>query len=183
MELPQIEKYRVNAPIRLVIRACLQLMKTMGHKDVHMSFGGNGEVPHIGAPAFHSFDRVVVTPAGETPPQLGTHMEKKKSDIERRKKFFKTNMKIEVGATYTFSMKNRRFNPLLWKVVGVPIARQFTVSRFTEAVRLAVYEVLEENGKPVDDPQGKVTAMAKKKHTKRNTFIWIRMSRFRSKSK
>eukprot|EP01083_Nonionella_stella_P072536 195629_1 len=183
MELPQNEKYKVTAPIRLVIRACLQLMKTMGHKDVHMSFGGSGEVPHIGAPAFHSFDRVVVTPAGETPPQLGTHMEKKKSDIERRKKFFKTNMKIEVGSTYTFSMKNRRFNPLLWKVVGVPIARQFTVSRFTDAVRLAVYEVHEENGKPVNDPQGKVTAMAKKKHTKRNTFIWIRMSRFRSKSK
>lgn len=181
MELPQHEKYKVTAPMRLVIKACLQLMKTMGHKDVHMSFGGNGEVPHIGAPAFHSFDRVVVTPPGETPPQLGTHMEKKKSDIERRKKFFKTNMKIQVGSTYTFSMKNRRFNPLLWKVVGVPIARQFTVSRFTEAVRLAVYEVLEENGKPVDDPQGKVTAMAKKKHTKRNTFIWIRMSRFRSK--
>lgn len=180
MELPQHERYKVTAPMRIVIKACLQLMKTMGHKDVHQSFGGNEEVPHMGAPAFHSFDRVVVTPAGQTPPPLGAHLEKKQSDILRRKKFFKTDMKIDLGSTYTFSIKNRRFNPLLWKVVGVPIARQFTVSRFTEAVRLAVYEVLEENGKPVDDPKGSVTTMAKKKHTKRNTFLWVHMSRKRT---
>ena len=41
MELPQLEKYKVTAPMKMVIRACLQLMKSMGHKDVHMSFGGN----------------------------------------------------------------------------------------------------------------------------------------------
>lgn len=181
MELPQNEKYKVTPPMKLVIKACLQLMKSMGHKDVHMSFGGNGEVPHIGAPAFHSFDRVVVTPPGETPPKLGVHLERMPSDTQRRKNFFKVDMKIDVGSTYTFSMKNKRFNPLSWKVVGVPIARQFTVSRFTEAVRFAVYEVLEESGKPVEDPKGDVTAMAKKKHTKRNTFIWVLMSRKRSK--
>lgn len=177
MELPQEEKYKVTAPMKLVIKACLQLMKTMGHKDVHLSFGGSGELPHMGAPAFHSFDRVVVTPPGETPPPLGQHLQRMPSDVQRRKNFFKIDQKIEVGSTYTFSMKNRRFSPLSWKVVGVPIARQFTVSRFTESVRLAVYEVLEENGKPVEDPQGRVNTMAKKKHTKRNTFIWIKMSR------
>lgn len=180
MELPQNEKYKVTAAMKIVIRACLQLMKTMGHKDTHISFGGSGEVPHIGAPAFHSFDRVVVTPPGETPPPLGVHMERMPSDIQRRKNFFKLQQKIEVGSTYTFSMKNRRFDPLKWKVVGVPIARQFTVSRFTDAVRLAVYEVLEEGGKPVEDPKGNVTAMAKKKHTKRNTFIWVNLARRRS---
>jgi len=177
MELPQLEKYKVTTPIKLVIRACLQLMKTMGHKDVHQSFGGSGETPHIGAPAFHSFDRVVVTPPGEKPPELGQHLPRMQSDIQRRKNFFKINQKIDVGSTYTFSLKNRRFDALKWKVIGVPIARQFTVSRFTDAVRLAVYEVLEEAGKPVADPEGKVTAMAKKKHTKRNNFIWIKLSR------
>ena len=179
MELPQHEKYKVTGFMKLVVNACLQLMKTMGHKDVHLSFGGNGEVPHIGAPAFHSFDRVVVTPPGESPPPLGQHLERMPSDVKRRKHFFKTDQRIEVGSTYTFSMKNRRFNPLKWKVVRVPIARQFTVSRVTDSVRLAVYEVLEENGKPVEDPQGKVTAMAKKKHTKRNTFLWVKMTRKR----
>ncbi len=131
----------------------------------------------MGAPAFHSFDRVVVTPAGGTPPELGMHLPKRESDIQRRKNFFKLDQKIDLGSTYTFSMKNRRFDPLKWLVVGVPIVKQFTVSRYTESVRLSVYEVLEENGKPVPDPQGKVTAMAKKKHTKRNTFLWIKMSR------
>ena len=131
----------------------------------------------MGAPAFHSFDRVVVTPPGETPPELGKHLPKRQSDIQRRKNFFKIDQTIDLESTYTFSMKNRRFDPLNWRVVGVPIVRQFTVSRYTEAVRLSVYEVLEENGKPVEDPQGKVTAMAKKKHTKRNTFLWIKMSR------
>lgn len=179
MELPQLTKYKVNGAIKLVLRACLQLMKSMGHKDVHQSFGGSGECPHIGAPAFHSFDRVVVTPPGETPPPLGEHLPRMESDIQRRKNFFKINQKIDVGSTYTFSLKNRRFDPLKWKVVGVPIARQFTVSRFTDAVRLAVYEVLEEAGQPVPDPEGKVTAMAKKKHTKRNNFIWIKLSRKR----
>ena len=41
MELPQHEKYKVTAPMKMVIRACMQLMKTMGHKDVHLSFGGD----------------------------------------------------------------------------------------------------------------------------------------------
>jgi len=177
MELPQTEKYKVTAAMRLVIKACLSLMKTMGHKDVHLSFGGQDEVPHMGAPAFHSFDRVVVTPPGETPPPLGQHLARMPSDVQRRKNFFKLEQTIDVGSTYTFSMKNRRFNPLKWKVVGVPIARQFTVSRFTDAVRLAVYEVVEMDGKPVEDPQGKVTAMAKKKHTKRNTLLWIKLGR------
>lgn len=177
LELPQYEKYKVTAPMRMVIRACLQLMKTMGHKDVHLSFGGRDELPHMGAPAFHSFDRVVITPPGESPPPLGTHLPKKPFDIQRRKNFFKSDLKIDLDSTYTFSMKNRRFDPLGWRVVSVPIVRQFTVSRYTESVRLAVYEVLEENGVPVEDPQGKVTTMAKKKHTKRNTFLWIKMSR------
>ena len=168
MELPQEEKYKVTGPMKLVIKACLSLMKAMGHKDVHLSYGGSGEVPHMGAPAFHSFDRVVVTPPGETPPPLGHHLPRMPSDVQRRKHFFKLKQKVEVGSTYTFSMKNRRFNPLKWKVVGVPIARQFTVSRFTESVRLAVYEVLEENEKPVEDPKGDVTAMAKKKHRDKN---------------
>ncbi len=136
-----------------------------------------GELPHMGAPAFHSFDRVVVTPPGETPPPLGTHIPKRPCDIQRRKNFFKLDQRIDLDSTYTFSMKNRRFDPINWKVVGVPIVRQFTVSRYTEHVRLSVYEVLEENGKPVEDPKGKVTAMAKKKHTKRNNFLWIKMSR------
>ena len=131
----------------------------------------------MGAPAFHSFDRVVVTPPGEIPPELGKHLPRREYDIQRRKNFFKINEEINLDNTYTFSIKNRRFSPLKWKVIGVPLVRQFTVSRFTQAVRLAVYEVLEEDGKPVPDPEGKVTAMAKKKHTKRNNFIWIHLSR------
>ena len=107
-------------------------------------------------------------------------MPKTASDIQRRKNFFKSDQRIDLGSTYTFSMKNRRFDPINWKVVGVPIVKQFTVSRYTEAVRLSVYEVLEESGKPVEDPKGKVTAMAKKKHTKRNTFLWIKLGRKQS---
>mmetsp|Transcript_27129 Transcript_27129/g.31022 ORF Transcript_27129/g.31022 Transcript_27129/m.31022 type:complete len:310 (+) Transcript_27129:91-1020(+) len=183
LELPQHEKYRVTPPMKMVIRAMLQLMKTMGHKDVHLSFGGNDELPHMGAPAFHSFDRVVVTPSGGTPPVLGEHLPKTQSDIQRRKSFFKLDQKIDLNSTYTFSVKNRRFDPLNWKVIGVPIIRQFTVSRYTESVRLSVYEVLEENGKPVQDPKGRITAMAKKKHTKRNYFLWIKMSRKKRESK
>ena len=131
----------------------------------------------MGAPAFHSFDRVVVTPKGQTPPRLGEHLPKTDYDMQRRKNFFKLNDKINLDSTYTFSMKNRRFDPLKWMVVGVPIVRKFTISRYTESVRLAVYEVEEENGVPVPDPQGKITAMAKERHTKRNTFLWIKMSR------
>ena len=137
----------------------------------------------MGAPAFHSFDRVVITPPGQTPPQLGAHLPKTSSDTQRRKNFFKSNLKVDLDSTYTFSMKNRRFDPLGWRVVSVPIVKQFTVSRYTEAIRLTVYEVLEENGKPVQDPQGKVTTMAKKKHTKRNSLLWIKMSRKKQEAK
>jgi hypothetical protein len=41
MEIPQLEKYKVTGPMKMVIKACLQLMKTMGHKDIHLSFGGH----------------------------------------------------------------------------------------------------------------------------------------------
>jgi len=177
LELPQREKYKVTAPMRLVLKGSLSLMRAMGHKEVHVSFGGGDELPHLSSPAFHSFDRVVVTKEGETPPKLGEHLPRMPSDIQRRKHFSKTGLKLDLNATYTFSVKNRRFDPLKWKVIGVPLVRSFTVSRFTEAVRLAVYEVLEENGKPVEDPTGKLTTLVKKKHTKRNTFIWLQMSR------
>lgn len=157
----------------------MQVMKAMGHKDIHMSYGGDGEIPHMGAPAFHSFDRVVITKAGDEPPRLGEHLPRMPSDDQRRKNFFKRDIIVDTQSTYTFSVKNRRFNPFIWRVITVPIIRSFTVSRFTEALRLAVYEVLEEKNKPVPDTRGSVIALAKKSHTKRNTFIWIQMSRAR----
>ena len=139
-----------------------------------------GELPHMGAPAFHSFDRVVTTKEGEEPPKLGQHLPRMPSDDQRRKNFFKNNIIVDAKSTYTFSVKNRRFNPLLWKVVTVPIIRTFTVSRFTDSLRLAVYEVLEEKDVPVPNTNGSVITLAKKSHTKRNTFMWIQMSRPRA---
>jgi len=177
VELPQHEKYKVTAPIKLVMKGSLALMRAMGHRETHVSFGGGDELPHIAGPAFHSFDRVVVTPDGETPPPLGKHLLQKGSDVSRKKAFSRTGLELDLNATYTFSVKNRRFDPLNWKVIGVPVVKSFDVARFTEAVRFAVYEVLEESGKPVEDPEGNLTTLVKKKHTKRNTFIWIQMSR------
>lgn len=177
LELPQRERYKATAAIRLVIRGSMAVMKTMGHKEIHLSFGGGDELPHIAGPAFHSLDRVVVTPEGDKPPSLGEHLLQTTSDISRRKAFSKTGLELDLNATYTFSVKNRRFDALNWKVIGVPFVRSFDVSRFTEAARLALYEVVEENGKLVEDPKGKLTTLAKKKHTKRNTFLWVQMSR------
>jgi len=41
LELPQHEKFKVTAAIKLVIKATMQVMKAMGHKDVHISYGGD----------------------------------------------------------------------------------------------------------------------------------------------
>jgi len=177
LELPQHEKYKVTAFIRLLAKATLSLARTMGHKEMHLSYGGGNELPHMAGPAFHSFDRVVVTPEGETPPQLGNHLPLTESDVSRKKAFSKTGLELDLNSTYTFSAKNRRFDPMQWLVVGVPLVRSFNVARFTESVRLALYEVVEESGIPVEDPKGNLTIIATKKHTMRNTFMWLQMSR------
>jgi len=177
LELPQHEKYKVTALMRLVVKGALSIGRTMGHKETHVSYGGGDELPHMAGPAFHSFDRVVVTPEGETPPPLGNHLPQMESDINRRKAFSKTGLKLDLNSTYTFSVKSRRFDILNWQVIGVPFVKSLDVARFTESVRLAVYEIVEESGIPVEDPKGKLTTLVKKKHTKRNTFLWIQMSR------
>mmetsp|Transcript_7421 Transcript_7421/g.10614 ORF Transcript_7421/g.10614 Transcript_7421/m.10614 type:complete len:372 (+) Transcript_7421:70-1185(+) len=179
LEIPQREKLNVTLAMRAILKASMQLMRAMGIKDVHTSYGGEGgdDLPHMASPAFHSFDRVVITKEGEKPPTLGTFLPKMPSDIQRRKNFFKTNHVIDTSCTYTFSIKNRRFNPMVWKVVKVPIVKSFNVSKYTDDLRLSMYEVLQENNKPIDDTKGSVSSMAKKRHTKKNTFMWIQMSR------
>lgn len=177
VELPQHEKYKVTAFIRLVVKGALNLARTRGHKEMHLSYGGGDELPHMAGPAFHSFDRVVVTPEGETPPPLGNHLPQMESDINRKKAFSKTGLELDLNSIYTFSAKSRRFDPIKWRVVGVPIVRSFNVARLTESFRLALYEVVEESGIPVEDPKGNLTTIASKKHTMRNTFLWLQMSR------
>lgn len=179
LQIPQREEFKVTARTKIIIKASLQLMKTMGHKDIHISFGGGGgdDIPHLSAPAFHSFDRVVITKEGEIPPTLGQHLPRQPSDVQRRKNFFKMNHIIDTNCIYTFSVKNRRFNPLSWNVVGVPIIRSFSVSKFANSVRLALYEILEENNLPVKDTGGNVTVLARQKHSKTKTFMWICMGR------
>ena len=53
---------------------------------------------------------MVVIPEGNESPPLGKHLPQTETDVSQRKSFSKTGIDLYLNATYTFSVKNRRFN-------------------------------------------------------------------------
>jgi hypothetical protein len=92
---------------------------------LHHSFGDSGDVelPHIVGPLWMMSDRVVVTPKGELPPQLGAQILPEDDDSRRarRKNSSFDGVVVDLDSTYSFSTDTANIELIDWSVVNIPL--------------------------------------------------------------
>lgn len=119
-------KMELGLLTRSISVAAMKLCSTMV-ADMHYSFGDsvdnpNYQLPHVVGPIFPTFDKVIITPEGQTPPPIGMPFTE---DPEHRKmrgskmRYIK-DLTLDLGTTYSFSVNTSNLNLLDWTLVGIP---------------------------------------------------------------
>lgn len=104
--------------------------------DLHYSFGDppeneNYQVPHVVAPIFPTFDKVIVSPPGVSPPPMGTPFPEDPDYRKQRLKFkYFKDANLDLDATYSFSVNTSNLDLLKWNLVNIPLVRPIHVSNF-----------------------------------------------------
>lgn len=120
---------------RSIANGAMKLAGTMA-QDLHYHFGDppsdpNHQLPHVVAPMFTTFDKIIVTPPGETPPVLGVPYTE---DIEYRKKRLKfKNIKdaeVKLDHMYSFSVNTSNLDLLCWTLMGIPMVKPMDLRVF-----------------------------------------------------
>lgn len=128
---------------RSIAKAAINLCSTMVG-DLHSSLGETKgkdlyQLPHLVAPMFITFDKIICTPPGEKPPPLGVPYVE---DLEYRKKRLKfrsiKDANVDLETTYSFSVNTSNINLLNWTLVGIPMVRPMDLRTFLQesAIRL-----------------------------------------------
>eukprot|EP01031_Cornospumella_fuschlensis_P034759 gene34759-42090_t len=142
------QKLELGIITRSISRVVSQFISTMV-SDLHYSFGDNQdnpnhEVPHVVSPIFITFDKIVATPPGETPPPLGTPFPE---DLEYRKKRLKfrfiKDAQVDLDTTYSFSVCTQNLDLLNWTIVGIPMVKPMDLRTYSGngSVSLIGYEI------------------------------------------
>ena len=142
-----VNKMELGFMTRSFSKAMLSFAGSMV-KNLHYSFGDppgkDYEIPHLVAPMFPTLDKVLVTPAGQTPPKMGVPFDENQ---EYRKKRFKfrsiKDAEIDLETTYSFSVNTPNINLPTWKFVNIPMCRPMDMRSFfgDSPVRLVAYEI------------------------------------------
>jgi hypothetical protein len=141
-------KLELGMITRTISRVILQFISTLVG-DLHYSFGDskdepNYELPHVVSPLFITFDKIVKTPPGETPPPLGVPFVE---DLEYRKKRLKHRLikdaEVDLDTTYSFSICTSNLDLLTWTIVGVPMVKPMDLRTYSGGgpVQLIGYEI------------------------------------------
>jgi len=106
--------------------------------DENETKAGNYEVPHISFGVETAFNIVVVSKPGDIIPQLGTDIVE---DPELRKYRKKNAMKFNATDTYTLCIWSAYVDFLDWKVVNMPVIRNFSIANFfgDQTIYLSIY--------------------------------------------
>lgn len=99
---------------------------------------GNYERPHISFGVETAFNIVVVSKPGDKIPKLGTDIVE---DPEHRKHRKKHAMKFNATDTYTLCIWSAYVDFLDWKVVNMPVIRNFSIANFfgDQTIYLTIY--------------------------------------------
>jgi len=152
VELPQMQ---LGLLTKGVARGVLSLISAV--LPIHFSFGNpslsqNAERPHIVSNLMIAADRMIVTPAGEAPPPLGTDATFDLEDLEdnaaRKRRRQLGAIPFEVGPTYTFSFNTSNLDLPTWKMVGVPFSGTVDLHNFWQdgALRIVCYHLRPKSG-------------------------------------
>lgn len=112
---------------------------------LHYSFGSKDERAHICFPASTFFDRFVVTPPGETPPEMGgIDFDCNESPNEAAaRKAYQTKIDWNTDDTYSMSFHSMYVDFPSWSVVSLPIGRDISLQTFwgNSLAGVVLYEV------------------------------------------
>lgn len=127
---------------------------------IHNSFGDSDdlELPHITGPLWSMSDRIVITPPGEEPPQLGHSLpEDEKRRAARRSNPFHTE-EVDLDSIYSFSTNTENIELCDWTMVNVPLMKQFDLHTFwSDAdIRLVAYSA------PLDNESSQIASKQQK---------------------
>jgi hypothetical protein len=141
----------------LVTRALVNILMAFCGKLINnfrYSFGepynkdGNYEVPYVCFPMFRTMDRVVITPEGETPPELGSELPEPDTErnLRRSGKSSGENLKFEMGKTYSFSFHSMYINFAEWAIINVPGYKAIDIKSIVknQPARVVIYDIEED---------------------------------------
>mmetsp|Transcript_29772 Transcript_29772/g.74424 ORF Transcript_29772/g.74424 Transcript_29772/m.74424 type:complete len:1484 (-) Transcript_29772:260-4711(-) len=143
-------EFAPTVQLGLVSRGLVKVLLSYMHKKLpglHASFGSKdgAEVPHITMPLWSSADRLVVTPNGGTPPELGQPI--LETDQARHERYVNGIATLappggwDTEKIYTFSFCTDYMDLPAWKLSGLPMMRDLDLGAFVgdTAIRLVVY--------------------------------------------
>lgn len=140
-------KMELGLITRSIAKAAINLCSTMVG-DLHSSLGDTKgkelyQLPHLVAPMFITFDKIICTPPGEKPPPLGIPYVE---DLEYRKKRLKfrsiKDANVDLETTYSFSVNTSNINLLNWTLVGIPMVRPMDLRTFLQESAIRLGEAL-----------------------------------------
>ncbi|KAG7360558.1 DUF547 domain containing protein [Nitzschia inconspicua] len=110
---------------------------------LHYSFGtADKERAHICFPASTFFERLVVTPPGETPPDIMEELEEDPQSA-RDRKAYKTKIDWNTTDTYSMSFHSMYIDFPSWSVVKLPVGKDVSLQTFwgDSSASIVLYEV------------------------------------------
>lgn len=140
-------KMELGMLTRSISKAALRFCGTMVN-DLHYSFGEatsdpNHQVPHLVAPIFPTFDKVLVSPPGTALPPMNVPFNEDLDYRKQRMKFRLTSdAKIDIANTYSFSVNTSNLNLLDWTLVGIPMVRPMDLRTFFGGAAIQLGELL-----------------------------------------
>ncbi len=104
---------------------------------------GDYENTHLSFPVEASMDRVIITKAGQTPPELGHELFETNESVKRRRRMGAGSVDWNLEDTYTLCLWSAYFDWIKWKSMNVPGCRPFSLVAVTgkQPVYLSVYEL------------------------------------------
>ena len=122
------------------------------NSNVHSSFGDAKERAHIVVPAYTFFERIVVTPPGETPPPMTEVFPESAESIAARQK--KPSLgQWNTSDTYSLSFYSMYIDLPTWKLVSLPVSGDISLKTFwgNSLLRICMYEKDNRNKRHLHD--------------------------------
>jgi hypothetical protein len=116
------ERMQLGLVTRGLCRILLAFVRKLNN-FMHYSFGdAKGEqLPHIVFPLWSNVDKLVVTPPGDTPPELGRPLEEDPQARAKRVKNPTPPSDLSLDATYSLSINSMYIDLPSWKLCNLPM--------------------------------------------------------------
>ncbi|GMI14755.1 hypothetical protein TrVE_jg7321 [Triparma verrucosa] len=181
LEIPEKREFKINFFKRQIVNGMLKFIKIWGYDGLDLDYGSETVIPHLSCPIYQTADRIHVSSEDAVVPKLGEPIQEDGEETRARRemKESRTLSYWEEGKTITFSFNHTYFDIENWRVSGIPLVGTFDVNSFTSKLRLAIYELEDDNDVEEVEKGWPVlkVSKAKHRHKKKNYLAWFMLER------